>query len=104
MLPGADAGQTLGQLGSTIVCSVFAGLLKGDPCSYLNVDPCWTPNDDPLLQSGIDNIDDESWSLASIIRLSGLGYCCMRGDKALVSSRSTRGTRISREWAMPVQS
>jgi hypothetical protein len=71
-LPGADAGQSLGALGSSIVCAVFAGLLKGDPCSYVNVDPCWTPNDDPLLQPGRDNIDDESWTLASIIRLSGL--------------------------------
>ena len=79
-LPGANRGQMLGRLGSTIVCAVFAGLLKGDPCSFFNSDPCWTPNDDPLLRSGEDNIDskkdphtpDDGWALASIIRLSGL--------------------------------
>ena len=51
---------------------MFAGLLKGDPCSYFNVEPCWNPDDDPLLKPGEDNVDDETWTLASIIRLSGL--------------------------------
>jgi hypothetical protein len=72
LVPGNNRGQMLGRMGSVIVCAVFAGLLKGDPCSYLNVDPCWTPNDDPLLRSSEDNVDDDSWTLASIIRLSGL--------------------------------
>ncbi len=74
-LPGANAGQMLGRMGSTIVASVFAGLLKGDPCSYFNTDPCWTPDDDPLLRPGEDNVDDApagNWTLAAIIRLSGL--------------------------------
>ena len=71
-IPGANSGQMLGRLGSTIVCAVFAGLLKGDPCSFFNLDPCWTPKDDPLLRDGEDNVDDPSWALASIIRLSGL--------------------------------
>ena len=70
--PGANAGEGLGKLGSIIVCSVFAGLLKGDPCSWINVDPCWTPDQDPLLCPGQDNVDDKSWTLASIIRLAGL--------------------------------
>ncbi|MDH5761110.1 MAG: hypothetical protein OEZ65_16220, partial [Gemmatimonadota bacterium] len=72
-LPGSHAGQTLGALGSTIVCSVFAGLLLGDPSSYFNIEPCWTPDDDPLLRPGEDNQDSKKrWTLASIIRLSGL--------------------------------
>ena len=71
-LPGANGGESLGRVGSTIVCAVLAGLLKGDPCSYLNTDPCWEPKADPLLKPGQDNIDDENWTLASIIRLSGL--------------------------------
>lgn len=66
------SGDTLGALGSTIVCATFAGLLKGDPKSYLNMEPCWHPDQDDLLISGTDNIDAPSWSLASIIRLSGL--------------------------------
>ena len=71
-LPGKNAGQMLGRLGSVIVCAVFAGLLKGDPGSYHNVDPCWTPGADPLLQDGVDNVDDPEWALSAIIRLSGL--------------------------------
>ncbi len=71
-LPGSNSGQMLGRLGSTIVCAVFAGLMKGDPCSWVNLDPCWSPSDDPLLKDGTDNVDDPAWSLASIIRLSGL--------------------------------
>lgn len=67
-----EAGGKLGRIGSMIVCSVFAGLLKGDPHSFINTDPCWTPNDDDLLIQGQDNQDDETWTLAAIIRLSGL--------------------------------
>lgn len=67
-----NGGNTLGRVGSVIVCSVFAGLLKGDPCSWISMQPCWTPNDDPLLFDGQDNKDDPSWTLASIIRLAGI--------------------------------
>jgi hypothetical protein len=72
-------GNKLGPLGSLIVCATFAGLLKGDPCSYLNVEPTWTPGRDPLFCNGQDNRDGEpgpngerAWTLASIIRISGL--------------------------------
>jgi hypothetical protein len=71
-LPGEQSGQTLGKLGSAILCAVFSGLLKGDPCSWFNVDPCWTPDNDPLLCPGQDNVDDAAWTLASIIRIAGL--------------------------------
>ncbi|MEO1550056.1 MAG: hypothetical protein AAFR93_06445, partial [Pseudomonadota bacterium] len=71
-IPGANRGNMLGRVGSIIVCSVFAGLLKGDPCSYVNADPTWTPDTDPLLSGRDFNQDDASWTLASIIRLSGL--------------------------------
>jgi len=64
-------GQTLGQLGSMIVCATFAGLLQGDPNSWVNVEPCWTPDDDSLLTED-DNVDPGNWTLASIIRLAGL--------------------------------
>ena len=36
-------GEHLGAVGSTIVAAVFSGLLRGDPVSYLNRDPHWTP-------------------------------------------------------------
>jgi hypothetical protein len=67
-----NGGNTLGRVGSIIVCAVFAGLLKGDPGSFFNLDPCWTPKDDPLLKDGEDNRDDPSWTLPAIIRLAGL--------------------------------
>ncbi len=67
-------GEALGKVGSTIVAATFAGLLKGDPHSYLNLRPCWTPDDDPLLRSGEDNVDTggTGWELSSLIRLAGL--------------------------------
>ena len=70
-LPGKHAGQMLGRLGSLIVCATFAGLLKGDPNSWFNVDPCWHPDQDPLLKPD-DHMDSDDWTLASIIRLSDL--------------------------------
>ncbi|WP_298841920.1 heme peroxidase family protein [uncultured Roseobacter sp.] len=67
-----SGGNSLGHVGSVIVCSVFAGLLKGDPLSWVSTEPCWTPEKDPLLSGGVDNVDDPSWTLASVIRLAGL--------------------------------
>lgn len=64
-------GEHLGKVGSTIVCAVFAGLLKGDPSSWINQNPCWTPDQDELLVKQ-DKQDAGDWTLASIIRLSGL--------------------------------
>ncbi|TDR41960.1 heme peroxidase [Tahibacter aquaticus] len=65
-------GERLGAVGSTIVAAVFAGLLTGDPNAWVNVDPAWTPDRDPLLQAS-DRIDSApDWCLSSIIRLAGL--------------------------------
>ncbi len=36
-------GQRLGEVGGRIVAEVCAGLLAGDPDSYLNATPDWTP-------------------------------------------------------------
>ncbi|MFK7804187.1 MAG: peroxidase family protein [Anaerolineae bacterium] len=77
-------GNKLGEVGSMIICATFAGLLLGDPNSYFNVQPCWQPKEDILLAVALDGtgfnedsllVDDEGkshWTLASIIRLSGL--------------------------------
>jgi hypothetical protein len=80
--PMSDSpGNKLGPLGSLIVCATFAGLLKGDPSSYFNVEPRWTPAQDDLLLRGKDNVDGtpvggspgtRAWTLASIIRIAGL--------------------------------
>lgn len=69
---GEEGGERLGPLGSLIVCATIAGLLKGDPNTFYNIEPCWTPDDDPLLDKSCDNQDMGDWTLASIIRLSGL--------------------------------
>lgn len=68
-----EGGENLGNVGSTIVCAVFAGLLLGDNFSFFNMAPCWTPDNDPLLRVD-DKKDstDSKWELASIIRLAGL--------------------------------
>ncbi|MGI9485384.1 MAG: peroxidase family protein [Geminicoccaceae bacterium] len=72
-----NGGNTMGRVGSVIVSSVFAGLLKGDPHSWINTEPCWNPDDDPLLVSEGDEADnrddpDGKWTLASIIRIAGI--------------------------------
>jgi hypothetical protein len=36
-------GAHLGPVGGRIVAEVLLGLLKGDPLSFLNVEPNWTP-------------------------------------------------------------
>ncbi|MEN4478743.1 heme peroxidase family protein [Mycolicibacterium cosmeticum] len=70
------AGEHLGPVGSIIVAAVFAGLLDGDPMSWINVHPAWTPDTDPLLKPGIDNIDSvddpKAWGLPAIIRVAGV--------------------------------
>lgn len=43
-------GSRLGNVGGTIVAAVFAGLLKGDPLSYVAQFPLWSPDKEPLLQ------------------------------------------------------
>lgn len=66
-------GNHLGAVGSIIVAAVFAGLLTGDPRSWVNVEPAWTPDTDPLLRPGVDDIDNPGrWELTSIIRISGV--------------------------------
>ena len=65
-----QGGRKLGEVGSKIVCAVFAGILKGDRASWVNMEPGWTPDEDRLLKAE-DKIDGD-WSLAAIIRLSGL--------------------------------
>ena len=69
---GEPAGEHLGEVGSIIVCATIAGILLGDPNSYLRQAPEWTPDEDPLLKDSGYADPDGKWTLASIIRLSGL--------------------------------
>ncbi len=67
-------GERLGVLGSRIVLDVFAGLLLGDPRSWVRASPRWTPATEPLFQGSSLNLDRDgsSWGLPAIIRLAGV--------------------------------
>lgn len=70
-LRGADRGQRLGPVGGRIVAEVFAGLLHGDPLSYVSCDPNWTPaSEDHLPFDAPFNGGD--WEFADIIRAAGM--------------------------------
>lgn len=67
-----DGNGKLGIVGSYIVAFTFIRLLQKSK-SWFNENPNWTPDD--ALDRGLrkeDKQDDSNWSLASIIRLSGL--------------------------------
>ena len=67
-------GERLGEVGSFIVCSVFAGILKRDSASWIIGEPNWTPSADRLLEGKQLNVDGRggAWTLGSIIRLAKL--------------------------------
>lgn len=78
-LPDPDnGGKKLGPVGGRIVAEVFAGLLKGDPLSYLNVNPGWTPDDatdKPLLFGSSDATpenEEEGWRFVDLIKAAGM--------------------------------
>ena len=66
-LPGSNGGAMLGKVGGTIVAEVFAGLLSGDPFSYVNSDPQWNPAEiDSLF--GLGGPISGQWEFADIIK------------------------------------
>lgn len=90
-------GGKLGEVGSIIVCAVLAGLLKGDSESWINKNPGWTPDSDPLLKEE-DKVDGD-WELASIIRLSGLPVKADEFQKPKVRSGSGYSGRSKGEFS-----
>jgi hypothetical protein len=66
-----ESGERLGPVGSTIVCATFAGLLAGDPSSWINMDPCWMPDSESLLTDADREPGEAEWKLSSIIRIAG---------------------------------
>ncbi len=52
-----EGGQRLGEVGGRIVAEVCAGLLAGDPDSYLNATPDWTPGP-PFTTTGTVTVPD----------------------------------------------
>ena len=70
-LPAQNKGKMLGPVGGRIVAEVFAGLLKGDPLSYVNCDPNWTPAGETHLSvSSPTNGGD--WEVADLLLASGV--------------------------------
>jgi hypothetical protein len=69
-LPGTNGGSMLGRVGSTIVGEVFAGLLYGDPNSYLNLWPTWTPSDESFFADKGPFDPSIDWQLGDLIRLA----------------------------------
>ena len=68
-------GDQLGPVGSIIVGEVFAGLLHGDPNSYFNLSPTWTPSAEPIIAGLLEEESemfplDMDWQLRDIIRLA----------------------------------
>lgn len=68
-------GERLGEVGGTIVAAVFAGLLKGDPLSYVEQFPDWTPAAEPALafgprNPGMTNIAE--WEFADLIAIANM--------------------------------
>jgi len=59
-----EGGQQLGEVGGRIVTEVCAGLLAGDPDSYLNATPAWTPGP-PFTTSGTVTVPD-------LLRIAGV--------------------------------
>ena len=60
-------GLKLGPVGSRIVAEVFAGLVYGDPLSYLRIEPGWQPAKD---QFGA--LTDGRFTLSDLLRFAGV--------------------------------
>ena len=71
-LIGINAGTMLGKVGGRIVAEVFAGLLYGDPLSFISCDPAWTPLEVANLLGDTGPINGGDWEFADIIHLSGM--------------------------------
>ena len=68
-------GKRLGEVGGTIVAAVFAGLLKGDPLSYVEQDPHWTPDQEPVLAFGPRRpvpANPTGWEIADLLTIANV--------------------------------
>ena len=61
----------LGNVGGTIVAEVFAGLLKGDPLSYVNIHPNWTPAEEAALPFDMPE-NGGGWEVADLLKAAGM--------------------------------
>jgi hypothetical protein len=65
-------GERLGAVGSRIVAEVFAGILYGDPKSFLIQDPAWTPAREAHVLPFATPVNGASWELADIVKAAGV--------------------------------
>jgi len=65
-------GERLGPVGSRIVAEVFAGILYGDPLSFVNQDPAWTPARETRVLPFATPVNGGDWELADILRAAGV--------------------------------
>ena len=73
----ATGGERLGPVGGRIVGETLLGLLDGDPSSYRNVDPSWSPS-----REGLFNHDDITF--LDIVRFGGLPETADEWDEYVV--------------------
>ena len=65
-------GKRLGPVGGRIVAEVFAGLLMGDPTSYANCDPRWTPEREKDKYGLAGPVMGDDWQFRDIIAAAGM--------------------------------
>ena len=66
------SGTRLGSVGSRIVAEVFAGILHGDPLSYVNQDPAWQPTRERRALPFPQPVNGRDWELADLVRAAGV--------------------------------
>lgn len=63
-----EGGERLGEVGGTIVAEVLLGLLAGDPNSYLQTEPGWTPQSERVLKIATEDPND--FQLRDLVRFA----------------------------------
>lgn len=83
------AGETLGPVGGRIIGEVFGGLLAGDPLSYVNCEPNWTPAEVSQLL-GLSKPVNGKWDLAELVRAAGMPIDAADVNRVITGSSVTR--------------
>ena len=86
--PGCD-GKRLGPVGGRILGEVFGGLLAGDPLSYVNCDPNWTPEEVSELL-GLGKPVNGTWDLAELVRAAGMPIEASDVDRVIAGAGVTQ--------------
>jgi len=72
---GGMSGKMLGPVGGTIIAEVFAGLLAGDPLSFVNFDPLWNPGKEGVLTTlkveAAAGVNGGDWTFTDLLVAAG---------------------------------